>query len=128
MKQNLKNGVAVQGYDTVTFFDGNAMKGKELYSTNYNNATYYFISEENKAKFKATTEKYVPQYGGFCAIAMSEGKEVDPNPKSFLIQNGKLYLFTRMLFGIIDAKRQWIKDPNEKKALADKEWGRLNAS
>ncbi len=128
MIQNLKDGVAVQGYDAVTFFDGKAIKGNEIYSTNYNDATYYFTSEANKVKFKAGPEKYTPQYGGFCSIAMSEGAQVNPNPKSFLIQDGKLYLFTRMLFGIIDAKRQWVKDPNEKRTLAENEWRSINIS
>lgn len=128
MKQNLKDGIAVQGYDAVAFFDGKATKGTETYRTNYNNATYYFISEVNKIKFIAEPEKYAPQYGGFCSIAMSEGAQVNPNPKSFLIQDGKLYLFTRMLFGIIDAKRQWIKDPMGKQVLADNEWDIIKES
>lgn len=53
---------------------------------------------------------------------MSEGDLVNPNPKSFKIQDGKLYLFTRMFWGIIDIQRQWNKAPEEKRKLADTEW------
>ena len=126
MKQNLKNGIAAQGYDVVSFFDENPRKGNVSYTTNYRNAKYLFASLEDKEKFEASPEAYAPQYGGFCAIAMSEGKEVNPNPKSWEIRDGKLYFFTRMLFGIIDAKRQWVKDPITKRRLADAAWKKMN--
>jgi hypothetical protein len=32
-----------------------------------------------------------------------------------------------MLFGIIDAKRQWVKDPVTKQNLADGAWNKMNA-
>jgi YHS domain-containing protein len=86
-----------------------------------------FSSKENSDKFEASPEAFVPQYGGFCAIAMSENKEVTPNPKSWEVRDGKLYFFTRMLFGIIDAKRQWVKKPEELRALADTAWTKINA-
>ncbi|WP_432410880.1 YHS domain-containing (seleno)protein [Rasiella sp. SM2506] len=127
MLQNLKNGVGAQGYDVVSFFNGNPNKGDVAYASNYDGAKYHFSSLENKEKFEASPEAFVPQYGGFCAIAMSEGKEIIPNPKSWEIRDGKLYFFTRMLFGIIDAKRQWVKDPKVKRSLADIEWSRMNS-
>tara|TARA_R110002049_G_scaffold32738_1_gene108523 strand:- start:4398 stop:4781 length:384 start_codon:yes stop_codon:yes gene_type:complete len=127
MKQNLKNGVAAQGYDAVSFFSGNPKKGNEAFVSNYKGAKYLFASLENKKKFEKSPESYTPEYGGFCAIAMSEGKEVNPNPKSWEVRDGKLYFFTRMLFGIIDAKRQWVKDPKAKRNLADMEWSKMNS-
>lgn len=127
MLQNLKNGIAAQGYDVVSFFNGKALKGSEEYSSNYNDAKYLFASLEDKEAFDKSPESYEPQYGGFCAIAMSEDKQVDPNPKSWEIRDGKLFFFTRMLFGIIDAKRQWVKKPEELRVLADTAWSKMNA-
>ena len=127
MLQNLKNGIAAQGYDVVSFFNGKPLKGNEAYSSNYNEAKYLFASLEDKETFDKSPESYAPQYGGFCAIAMSEDKQVDPNPKSWEIRDGKLYFFTRMLFGIIDAKRQWVKKPAELRELADTAWSKMNA-
>ena len=127
MLQNLKNGVAAQGYDVVSFFNGTPLKGQASYSANYNDAKYVFASAENQKKFEASPDSYTPEYGGFCAIAMSENKEVNPNPKSWEVRDGKLYFFTRMLFGIIDAKRQWVKKPEELRDLADKAWAKMNA-
>lgn len=122
MNLNLKNGIAAKGYDLIEFFNHKAIKGSPNFIGKHQGADYYFSSLENLNKFSKSPEQYLPQYGGFCSIAMSEDKEVDPNPKSFLIQDGKLYFFTRMLFGIIDAKRQWEKDPYEKKKFADDFW------
>ena len=127
MKQNLKNGIGAQGYDVVSFFNGKPEKGSESHTSSYNDAKYFFGSLENKEKFEASPESYTPQYGGFCAIAMSEGAEADPNPKSWEVRDGKLYFFTRKLFGIIDAKRQWVKKPEELRALADTAWAKMNA-
>jgi len=86
-----------------------------------------FYSKENREKFEASPEAFVPQYGGFCAIAMSEGAEANPNPKSWEVRDGKLYFITRMLFGIIDAKRQWIKDPITKRDLANAARTKMNS-
>ncbi len=127
MIQNLKDGVAAQGYDVVSFFNGSPKKGVSQYSSTFENAIYYFSSEATKNKFEEAPASFTPQYGGFCAIAMSEDKQVNPNPKSWEIRDGKLYFFTRMLFGIIDAKRQWIKDPETKRDLADSAWKKMNA-
>ena len=125
MDQNLKNGIAAQGYDVVSFFDGNPKKGNATIASNYNDGQFQFSSEANKTKFENTPEAFAPQYGGYCAIAMSEGAKANPNPKSWEVRDGKLYFFTRMLFGIIDAKRQWVKDPLAKRDLADAAWEAL---
>ena len=127
MKQNLKDGIAAQGYDVVSFFNGNPKKGNAAYTSTYNNAKYLFASLEDKEKFEKAPESYTPEYGGFCAIAMSEDKQLDPNPKSWEVRDGKLYFFTRMFFGIIDAKRQWVKKPEELRDLADTAWAKMNA-
>ena len=127
MNQNLKNGVAAQGFDVVSFFDGSPKKGSSSQTAEYGGGKFLFSSEANKAKFENSPEAFAPQYGGYCAIAMSEEKEVNPNPKSWEVRDGKLYFFTRMLFGIIDAKRQWVKDPETKRNLADAAWAKINA-
>jgi YHS domain-containing protein len=126
MKQNLKNGIAAQGYDVVSFFNGKPLKGNESFTSDYNSAKYLFSSFENKEKFETSPEAYTPQYGGYCPVAMSQNKEVRPNPQSWEIRDGKLYFFTRMLFGLIDGKRQWIKDPVTKQNLADSAWNKMN--
>lgn len=124
MLQNLQNGTGAQGYDVVSFFNGRPKKGNQSYISNFNDAKYLFSSLKNKETFEKSPESYTPEYGGFCAIAMSEDKELNPNPKSWEVRDGKLYFFTRMFFGIIDAKRQWVKKPEELRSLADNAWAK----
>ena len=126
MLQNLKNGVATQGYDVLSFFEGNPSKGIDTIASDYNGAQYLFTSREHKQQFETSPEAYIPQYGGYCAFAMLQGKEVIPNTKSWMVKDGKLYFFTRMLFGIIDAKKQWVKDFDDKKNRADTAWKNLS--
>jgi len=126
MNKNLKNGLAVRGYDLVSIVENKkAIKGMQSISLQHLRANYWFASEKNKQLFIDNTEKYLPQYGGFCAIAMSEGALVDANPKSFLLQDEKLFLFFSKYYGLIDTQRQWVKNPDELKKLADMEWETL---
>ena len=99
MKKNLKNGLAVRGYDLVSIVENKkAIKGKQSINLQYMGANYWFASKKNKQLFIENPEKYLPQYGGFCAIAMSEGALVDANPRSFLLQDDKLFVFFSKYF------------------------------
>lgn len=43
---------------------------------------YYFASEEAKKQFAENPEKYMPQYGEFCALGVALGKTLDGSPCS----------------------------------------------
>jgi len=89
-----KQGVAMEGYDPVSYFNGKPTAGQSGYFYQFEGARYYFSSSENLEIFKLTPEKYVPQYGGWCAYAMGEtGDKVKIDPETFRITDGKLYLF-----------------------------------
>jgi YHS domain-containing protein len=92
---NLKKGVAIQGYDPVSYLDNNkATKGKSIYVNTHDGVKYRFSSKGNLTKFKKNPEKYEPQYGGWCAYALSEGNgKVAINPTRFKVIKGKVYLF-----------------------------------
>lgn len=101
-----KNNIAIKGYDTVAYFvEDKAVKGKKSLSYEWHNAKWLFSSEENKNLFKANPEKYAPQYGGWCAYAMSDGRTVKIDPKAFEIYNDKLYLnYSKSV------QKHWVKD------------------
>ena len=42
--------------------------------------------------FAADPEKYAPQYGGYCAWAVSQGYTASTDPEAWKIVDGKLYL------------------------------------
>jgi YHS domain-containing protein len=59
-------GVAIKGYDTVAYHTkGQALKGSSKYAHKWNDATWYFSSQEHKDLFIKDPEKYAPRYGGY---------------------------------------------------------------
>lgn len=97
---------AIRGYDPVAYhLEQMPVKGNPLYSFEYNDATWQFSSEENLDKFRNDPERYAPQYGGFCAYAMSKGFVVSTNPEAWTIVDSKLYL--NYSLGV---RKTWLKD------------------
>ena len=62
-----KDGVAIGGYDVVSYFSGEAKQGNKTYAAKHDAATYYFASKANMATFTQSPSMYVPQFGGYCA-------------------------------------------------------------
>lgn len=88
-----RSGVAIKGYDPVAYFtDKKAVKGNAQLQSNVGGVIYYFASAENKAAFDADAAKYQPQFGGFCAWAVSRGYTAPVDPNAFQIVNGRLLL------------------------------------
>ena len=50
-------------------------------------------SKLSAERFQADPDRYLPQYGGFCAYAVALGKKLDGDPRFADIMDGKLYLF-----------------------------------
>lgn len=87
------SSTAVGGYDPVAYFtEGKPVKGSAKISTEYKGAKWYFLSAENRDKFVASPAQYEPQYGGYCAWAVSQGKTASGDPLYWKIVNNKLYL------------------------------------
>ena len=84
--QSNEEGVALDGYDTVAYFNQEkAVKGTAQYNCEYKNKTWYFSSAENRDAFLANPEKFTPQYGGFCTHSLTGNKLVKGNPESCLL-------------------------------------------
>ena len=112
------SNLAVSGYDTVAYFtDGKPVKGDSSITHEYRGAVWQFASEANKAKFVANPEKYAPQYGGYCAWAISQGYTASGDPKYWKIVDGKLYLNYDA-----SVQRRWEKNIPGFIADADKNW------
>ncbi|MFC3122898.1 YHS domain-containing (seleno)protein [Agaribacter flavus] len=114
------NNFAIYGYDTVAYFTENkAVKGNKKITTEWRGAEWHFSSEENKALFVASPEKYAPQYGGHCAYAMSRGKFVGIDEDAFTIRDGKLYLnYSKSV------REDWLEDPEGYIQKADIEYAK----
>lgn len=90
---NAANGVAIQGYDAVAYHtQQQAVKGQRAYTHIWRGVTFQFASAENRDRFAASPEAFVPEFGGFCAYGVSRGYAVDIDPQAFAVVEGKLYL------------------------------------
>jgi len=112
------SSTAIKGYDPVAYFtQDKAVKGSDDFSFEYKEVTWLFSSQEHLEMFKATPEKYEPQYGGYCAFAMANGSKVKVNPKSFTVLEGKLYLnYSEKI------KVKWLASTAEYIEDADQVW------
>lgn len=117
-----KSGIILQGYDAVSYFKSEqAQKGDPKIQTKFERATYLFATEANKEEFLKFPQKYAPAFGGWCAYAVADSKsKVDVDPKSFLIQDGRLLLFYNGLWA--DTRKKWQKDPKSFLKTADMNW------
>ena len=87
---------------------------------------YYFTSAEQKAAFEKTPNRYLPQYGGYCAFGVYAGAKFRTDPNKFLVKDGKYYLF---LYNVeLDAQQLWLAENNHKKLVstANTNWAKLS--
>ena len=85
--------VAASGYDPVAYFtEGKPVEGDSGFEMEWNGATWRFASQANLDVFKANPEAYAPQFGGYCAWAVSQGYTASTVPEAWRIVDGKLYL------------------------------------
>ena len=112
---------AIKMYDPVAYFkESKAVKGDESFTYRRHGMTWYFSTKEHRDLFAANPEKYAPQYDGYCAWAMSEGRKAITDPEVWKIVNGKLYLNCSK-----SAYEKWIRDIPGNVEKADANWERM---
>jgi hypothetical protein len=85
--------LAVHGYDVVAYATAAAaVRGRAEYEYRWNGAVWRFSTATNRDRFIAAPERYAPQFGGYCAWAVSRGYTADVDPEAWRIVDGKLYL------------------------------------
>ena len=88
-----EGGVAIDGSDTVAYFDGRGpVAGSPAHTVDWNGARWQFASAANAEKVRADPEAYAPQYGGWCAWAVSRNYTAATVPQAWSLVDGKLYL------------------------------------
>jgi hypothetical protein len=101
-----REGVAIRGYDAVAYVtDGRAVAGSRQFEARWKGAIWRFASADHRETFLKEPERYAPQFGGYCAYAVSQGYTADGDPQVWRTVNGRLYLnySTR-------AQRLWERD------------------
>ncbi len=117
-----KRDGAIRGYDPVAYFtEGKAVKGDRAFRYRWRDADWFFASAEHRDLFAAAPRQYAPQYGGYCAYAMSKGNYASSDPDAWTIRDGKLYLnYSKSV------RKRWLKKPDEYIERADRNWRRLH--
>jgi YHS domain-containing protein len=117
-------GVILDGYDPVAFFtDHKPVKGDAQFQYTYEDAIYYFSSIDHLELFKASPEKYKPQFGGWCAYAVSLGRVAPIDVNTFSIVDGRLLIQHNQR-----AVNAWNKDVAGNLQLADKYWPKVTTN
>lgn len=126
-----QDNVGAEGYDVTSYFtEGKAIKGDTTNAYEHDGVTYFFASEQSRSLFISNPEKYLPQYGGYCAfgLGMETGEGVGSNkpgkypgtPTSFKIIDDKLYLFHDSEY--FRAKEKWENDESRYLLQSRKAW------
>ena len=122
---NTRKDYVAKGYDVTEYFNKKAVKGNNKFIATHDNVKYKIASQENLEKFKSNPDKYIPQYGGYCAYAIAiDGEKVDINPNTFEIRDDKLYLFYNS-WGINTLKKWEKEDAVKLKKEADSKWKKI---
>ena len=112
-------GIAIEGYDAIAYSkDGKAIEGSQRIRNDWNGASWYFTSRENRDLFQKDPWKYAPQYGGYCAFALATTNQLVPShPEIWKIIDGRLYLFANT-----EAQKLFAKRVKKLSQTADKNW------
>lgn len=117
-------GVAMEGYCPVCYLSANkAVKGKAEISHDYQGVTYWFVSDDARKIFVANPDKFLPAYGGWCALGVSMGQRFPVDPTNFKIQDGRIMLFLKNKK--VDGLEIWNKDEASMLEKADSNWQKL---
>ena len=87
------DGLAAGGYDVTAYFtQGKPVRGNSKHELMLQGVTWRFETADAKARFQANPSAYAPQFGGYCAWAVSQGYIASGDPEQWKIVDGKLYL------------------------------------
>lgn len=116
-------GVAVSGYDVVAYQTvGAPTQGNASFTAKHEGATYLFSSAAHRDLFTANPAKYVPAFGGFCAMGVALEKKLDGDPTAWRVVEGKLYLNVNK-----DVQKKWLEDVPGHIKTAQMTWPAIKA-
>lgn len=116
-----RSGVAMDGYDVTAYFTGGApARGRAEFEYRWNGAVWRFASAANRDHFAQTPQRYAPQFGGYCAWAVSRGYTATIDPEAWRIVDGRLYLnYSKRV------QRMWEEDLRGNIAKGEANWPRV---
>ena len=114
----IADGEAIRGYDAVAFFkESKPVIGDKKFAYTWNSAEWLFANQEDLEMFKASPEKYAPQFGGYCAYGTSAGHKAPTQTDTWTVLNDKLYFNYNL-----KVQEMWKKDQANLIQKANKNW------
>lgn len=109
---------AIKGYDVVALQnDLTPVQGDEIYEVEWDNTRWKFTSKENRELFQSDPERYAPQFGGFCPVALAQNNAKVGTIEQFSVVDQKTFMnYDR------PSKRQFTNDPQEYIVSARLNW------
>ena len=114
-------GVLLHGYDLMGYYyENKALPGSNRFSANWGGGTYWFSSAKHRSWFKSDPDRWVPMYGGWCAMSLTRGKKVDADPNFFVRRETGLYVFANQA-----EMQAWLTDEAKHEAQAKARWEQI---
>jgi len=112
------NRLALRGYDVVAYrTEGKPLKGVSGFQYEWRGAVWRFASADHRDRFIKEPERYAPEFGGYCAYAVSRGYTADGDPLVWRIVDTRLYLNYST-----EAQKLWEQDVPGNIAKGRKNW------
>src|ERR1700730_18862410 len=114
-----EKGVALNSYDAISYFAPapDPILGVKELSYEYKGSKFYFITSGHLQSFASAPERYAPQYDGYDAFGVSQGRKVGAHPRVFAVVDGKLYMFSDL-----ESRKNWKRDIPGNIARAAEQW------
>jgi hypothetical protein len=116
------DNVAIKGYDAVAYFTmGEPKHGKPEFAFAWNEVQWHFVSAAHRDLFAASPERYAPQFGGYCSMALTRGQLAGVEPEVWTIVEGKLYLNVNRA-----GREKFRQNVDENIQKAGENWARIH--
>lgn len=111
-------GIALGGTDPVAYFsDGAPVAGSPAEALRWRGVVWFFASAHNRLVFEMSPLAYAPRFGGYCALALTQGQLVATVPEAWTIHDGRLYLNASL-----PVRTRWRSDVPRHVAEAEAFW------
>jgi len=113
-----RSGAGLEGYDVVAYFtDHRPLKGSEAHTAQWQGVTWSFTTEVHRQLFLANPMRYAPQYGGYCAYAVSHGTTAHGDPHQWAVVDDRLFVNNNPL-----ARKLWESNRSRNIRVGDVNW------
>lgn len=111
-------GLAINGFDPVAYFtDAKPVPGRPDQAVMWKGAIWRFASQFSRELFESNPRAFAPQYGGYCAYALSIGETSITDPMAWAIHANQLFLTHDL-----PTRRFWLRDITGNITRANRHW------